>query len=416
MSPLVLLLLLAGARADEGAVQTGDRTAWRLWSWSGAEALPAWGGEQQLRAEQRVGLALRPPSGFTADMLGSLRDPADGDAGWSADLYRLSFGLLGGRYSANVGRFVLASERGFLRLDGARVDVGIAPSVTLRAWGGRAWEPETFVAGDQGLLGAEVRVDPGQALSGGLGWEGRVVEESFVQRLHAFGRARDTRGSLATVLGEVAPRESSESPLGVAARFDLQGRTPIGSRVEVGAGARWEDLDRAVQPEALTSPMDWLAGPGYVAADVAARARGDVLIVDARVGPTLALGEGGPTGGIGRLGVTALLGDHVSAGVAATGAMADPSWVWGGVAETRWHPGEVASLGLQGGWFRFVPLAGPVANVVEGRLDGAAPLVRGERGELSLAGQVAAGSDRLLDPWVRAGVALQGTYGKGNEP
>jgi len=413
MSPLALLLLVMGARAQ--VASPGDRTAWRLWSWSGAEVLPSWEGDPQLWAEQRIGLALRHPSGLTADLLGSLRDPAAG-TGWSAGLYRLAFGLRGGRTGADVGRLVLASERGYTRLDGARIDVGVVPAVTLRAWGGRAWEPETFVAGDLGLLGAEARWDAHGALSGGLGWEGRVTEEDLVQRLHAFGRARNPRGALATALAEVAPAQASASPLGVAARFDLEGRAPVGARVEVGAGARWEDLPRAVQPEALVSPMDWLAGPGYVATDLSARARGDHVVVDARLGPTLALGGGGPTGGLGRLGASVLLGDRLSAGVAATGAMVEPSWVWGGVAETRWQVGEAAGLGLQGGWFRFLPLSGTVADVVEGRLDGTMPLVRGDRGELSLAGQVAAGSDHLLERWVRAGIALQGTCGRGNEP
>ena len=116
------------------------------------------------------------------------------------------------------------------------------------------------------------------------------------------------------------------------------------------------------------------------------------------------------------MGATALLGDRFTAGLAATGAMADPSWVWGGVADGRWLAGETASLGLQGGWFRFLPLTGFATHVVEGRLDGTLPLLRGDGGDLSLAGQVAAGSDRQLAPWVRAGVSLQGTWGRGNEP
>jgi hypothetical protein len=57
-----------------------------------------------------------------------------------------------------------------------------------------------------------------------------------------------------------------------------------------------------------------------------------------------------------------------------------------------------------------------MANVVEGRLSAEAPIVVGDSGHLSLLAQVAAGSDRLLDPWLRGGLSLQGSFGHGRSP
>ena len=110
------------------------------------------------------------------------------------------------------------------------------------------------------------------------------------------------------------------------------------------------------------------------------------------------------------------LWDELSLGGALVGASASPSWVAGGVAEARWMPWDRAALRGEVGWFRFAPQEGPHANVVEARLGAEAPLTRGERGHLLLAGELAGGADRMLDPWVRAGLALRGSLGRGVAP
>jgi hypothetical protein len=408
MSPLLLLLTL-------GSVQASERVDWRLWSWSGVEAQPSYAAESQLRLMQQLGLCVRDPSGLSVEALGAVRDPLEG--AWTGDLYRLALGLRGARYSASVGRFVMASERGFLRLDGAQLDLGIAPALTFHGWGGRSWHPETFERGDDALVGAELRIDSGLAFSGGAGWEGRLVDSDIVHRVHAYGRARHPGGGWATGLVEAAPLESSDSHLGLPARMALRGQAPLGRVLDFGAGLRWEDLERAVQPEALSSPMDWLSGPGYLAAELEARASLERVTIHGSVGPTRHMHpELASMGGVGRAGLGLALNDQLSAGVAITGALAQPSWVWGGVAEARWEPRDALAISADAGLFRFAALEGPMANVVEGRLSAEAPIVVGDSGHLSLLAQVAAGSDRLLDPWLRGGLSLQGSFGHGRSP
>jgi len=407
LSILPLLLL--------GSVQASERLDWRLWSWSGVEARPSYYAESQLRLKQQLALSMRDRSGLSFDAAGAVRDPLDG--AWVGDLHRLALGLRGACYSASVGRFVMASERGFLRLDGAQLDLGLAPAITFHGWGGRSWHPETWEPGDDGLLGAELRVDPGLVFSGGAGWEGRLVDDDIVHRLHAFGRARSVGGAWATALAEAAPLEPSDSVLGLPARMALRGQAPVGGGGTMGAGLRWEDLERAVQPEALSSPMDWLSGPGYLAAELEGRMAIKRLTLQGSVGPTRHLTpDHASTGGVARAGLGLALGEQLSVGAALSGALAQPSWVWGGVAEARWQPGERGALGVEAGLFRFSPLEGPMANVVEGRLNAEAPLVRGQGGDLTLLAQVAAGSDRLLDPWIRGGLSLQGSFGRGSAP
>jgi hypothetical protein len=407
VSPVLLLLL--------GTASASGRADWRLWSWSGVEARPSYSAESQLRIEQQLGVAVRDPSGLSLDALGAVRDPLVGS--WTGDLYRLSLGFRGPCYTAALGRFVMASERGFLRLDGAQLDIGLAPAVTLHAWGGRSWHPETYLRGDDALLGGELRLDAGGAFSGGAGWEGRLLEAGLLHRVHAYGRARNVVGGWATLLAEAAPLEASDSALGIPARAALRGFSPLGDALELGAGLRWEDLERAVQPEALSSPMDWLAGPGYAAAELEARVSHERIDVSGVVGPTHRMaGDGASTGGVGRLGARYALTDHLSAGIAIIGALADPSWVYGTVAEARWQLGGGTALSAEGGWFRFLPLEGPMADVVEGRLNAELPLAAGAGGDLVLLAQVAGGSDRLLDPWVRGGLSLQGVFGRGSTP
>ncbi len=408
MSPLLVFALLGSASASE-------RIDWRLWSWSGVEARPSYAPESQLRLKQQLALSMRDVSGLSLDVSGAIRDPLEG--AWVGDLHRLAVGLRGARYSASLGRFVMASERGYLRLDGAQLDLGLAPAVTFHGWGGRSWHPETWEPGDDALLGGELRVDAGLVFSGGAGWEGRLVDQELTHRLHAYGRARSVGGAWATALAEAAPLEASDSALGSPARLVLRGQAPLHQAGTVGAGLRWEDLERAVQPEALSSPMDWLAGPGYLAAELEGRVVVDRISLQGTLGPTRHLHpEHASTGGVGRAGVGLELGDQITVGAALSGALAQPSWVWGGVAEARWRPSERACVGIEAGWFRFAPLEGPQADVVEGRLTAEAPLLRGDDGDLSLLAQVAGGSDRLLDPWVRGGLSLQGTFGRGSAP
>jgi hypothetical protein len=200
------------------------------------------------------------------------------------------------------------------------------------------------------------------------------------------------------------------------ARIALAGNSHMNQQLDLGGDLRWEGLDPAVEAEALRSPMDWLAGPGYLAAEGRARWQLEDLTLYAYGGPTLRVGQASPLGGSARLGGSLALGEQASVGLAAVGAQASPSWLLGSVVEARVVPIERVAVRAEAGWFRFAPQAGPHANVWEGRLAADAPLLHREVADLSLSAELAAGADRLLDPWLRAGLALRGTMGRGRTP
>lgn len=408
MSPLLWVALVSVASAT-------DRVDWRLWSWSGVEARPDYRGELELRAEQQLGLYLHGEPGWWVDAVGSVHDP-EAQATLSGDLYRLALGWQRASWSASAGRIVVGGERGFLRLDGALVDAGLPGPLALRAWGGRVWNAETWEVQDMSLLGGELRVEPGGFASGGAGWEGRLEQGGLVQRVHAFARVRSVEGAWGSLIAEAAPLEEPNEGAGIPARLALAGNTPVGQRLDLGGDLRWEGLDPAVEAEALRSPMDWLAGPGYLASELRTRLRLDGLTLYAYGGPSLRVGQETPLGGSARVGATMSLSDTSSVGLASVGAHAAPSWLLGGVVEARWSPLERAQLRSEAGWFRFAPQTGPHANVWEARVAADTPILRREIADLVLSAELATGADRLLDPWVRAGLALRGTVGRGRTP
>ncbi len=408
MSPLFFFGIVAAAQATE-------RVDWRLWSWSGVEARPDYTGETELRAEQQLGLFLHGQQGWWVDAVGSVHDP-EPRATLSGDLYRLALGLERAAWSASAGRIVVGGERGFLRLDGAMLDAGLPGPLALRAWGGRVWHAETWETQDSSLLGGELRVEPGGFASGGAGWEGRLDDGALVHRLHAFARARSVEGAWASVILEAAPLEEPNEGSAMPARLALAGCTHVGRQLDLGGDLRWEGLDPAVEAEALRSPMDWLAGPGYLAGEARTRLRLDSLTLYAYGGPSVRVGQEMPLGGSARAGASLALSDQITVGIASVGAHASPSWLLGGVAETRWTPVERTSLRAEAGWFRFAPQTGPHANVWEARLAADTPLMKREISDLALSAELVAGADRLLDPWVRAGLALRGTVGRGRTP
>jgi hypothetical protein len=407
----VNLLLLAGI----AAASASDRVDWRLWSWSGVDAGPDYRGATELRAEQQLGVYLHGEPGWWLDAVGSVHDP-EPEATLSGDLYRLAAGVQRAHWSASAGRIVLGGERGFLRLDGAMADVGLTGPLSLRAWGGRTWHAETWEPQDMTLLGSELRLDAGGFASGGAGWEGRLEPHGVVHRLHAFTRLRTVDGAWASLITEAAPFEEPNEGDGVPVRVALAGSSHVGSRLDLGGDLRWEGLDPAVEAEALRSPMDWLAGPGYLASELRGRLSLDGVTLYGYGGPSVRVGQEVPLGGSLRIGASKALGEQLSLGLATVGAHASPSWLLGGVAEARWSPVEHAALRVEGGWFRFAPQTGPHANVWETRVAAEAPLLSGAASDLTLAAELAAGADRLLDPWLRGGLALRGTMGHGRTP
>ncbi len=95
----------------------------------------------------------------------------------------------------------------------------------------------------------------------------------------------------------------------------------------------------------------------------------------------------------------------------ATSAVGD-SWYAGGGLVASEEAGDFR-FDVDAGLYRFRPLDGLEAWVGEGRLNcGYAINPDDARTRLRLDVEAAAGADRILAPWARAGVALRGAFGK----
>ena len=189
--------------------------------------------------------------------------------------------------------------------------------------------------------------------------------------------------------------------------------TPVGSWAQLGATARWEDLAPVSSPVALDAPLGWLAPDGYAVATADAVLELGPVVWSTIGGPSVhAPGADATAGGMVRSGLDWDPGP-VGVGAAAVAATVMESALAGGLLGCRYTAGEV-SLGAQVGAFRFTPLAGPQAWVREGRLSvGSSVWSRPQSvlHSLHLRGELAAGTDRVLDPWLRAGVVLSAGAG-----
>lgn len=410
MSPLLLTLLALSPAAQA----SGDRLDWRLWSWTSAEALPDLQAESRLRAEEQLRLDMRIPGGWQVDALGAVRDRTMPETDITGDLYRLSLHGNLGVATLGAGRLVRPGVQGFQRIDGLTLDVGRTRQLGVATWAGRLWHPEAWTVGDTYVLGAELQASPGAgALSTVLGAEGRAAEGELGLRVHGLAAIRNTSGARASLIAEVDPLASDRSLPDL--RASLGGGLPLASTAELSAAARWEGLTQASQPEALSSPMEWLAGDGYGVLDLGGRVGRGAWAAGASGGPTLRPDADDSLGGLGRAWGTWQVVSPLHLGLTASGATVGASWIAGGVADVRVEQG-LLGVQAEGGLFRTQGISGPTADVWEARLSTDAELPIGEPSgggmrDVHVVAAVATGSDRVLASWVRGGLSLRGSFG-----
>ena len=372
---MVLLLALAGAT---------ERSEAQLWSWSAVEAVPTASGETQWLWEEQLGLDAELPGDLQLTSIAAIGGVDDDP---QVALYRAR--LAGGHVAAwQLGRLAHDGVQGRRHLDGLSVRGG-----PVTGWAGRLWHPESWDVGQTWVLGGEVGPET-SARAAKIGWEGRLDEGDPAQRVHAFGALRRPQGSALTALAEAEPGELTGT---LGWRAEARGQQPLGAVADGALGVRWEGLPPIGLPSALGDPMTWLAPDGYGALDLDARVVGEAWSLVARATPTWRAGSAGASG---RIGVGLALPAGLGLDVATSAATLDERAMAGGVVGLSAGTGLGASV--QGGVFRYQPLAGPAATVVEGRTRLELPL-----GDvITLGGELAAGSDRVLDPWLRGGLAL----------
>ena len=244
--------------------------------------------------------------------------------------------------------------------------------------------------------GAELRFDPGgfrPRFYGTLGWVG----------------TQGTRLSAIFVGGARSAATADTGPEG-GFRVLIDGSAQWGRLVDVGLALAWHDLPPDAVPESTTEFVQSLAPEGY------GRAEGRLRIGSREVGVRL---EGGATvrpldagpqvGGRVRLGFDAGSGPLLFS-VFGTWADIGPSYYGGGGFGIAGETGRLRLKG-EGAIFEFAGLDGRGGIVGEGRLKAElslpTPRIGESRGDLRLVAEAAGGADRLLAPWIRAGVGLR---------
>lgn len=409
MSALFTLILVAlggrAARADEAG-------ALRTWSTSALEATPDFDGEVWGRARQQIRVEASAGEGaFGADMAIVL--PPGRMPVTSFAVHQITYDRAFAQGDLRVGRMVRLDSRGWMPVDGVSFDAEGTPFFKPSVVIGRLWSPEPGEAPSTWVGGVSLKMHPGngegeasRAVGFTAGWLGRLHDEGLSHSLAAGASWRGTRGSGASLDGELRVGGGEDG-----ARAGLRANLPLGRHLTLAPELRWEDLAPATDISGLRTPIDWLGGEGYAVASLAARATAGPLALTASGGPVLHQDETG-MGGLGRGGL-GWRGERGSAGVFGSAAAIGGSWLAGGGVE-----GGLSAFGAevdgQIGLFRFQPLAGEQADVGELRLRGTRPLVA-ERGgaALDLSLEAAMGMDRLLEPWSRAALVLEGQIGEG---
>lgn len=401
---MIWVLLLAVARADDAHLLSA-------WSTTAVEATPDLDGGAWGRVRQRVGLEVAAAEDWRIEADGAVRHPAGGADAVVVDVHRLALDGHGRAGRLAVGRMVRLDARGWLPLDGVAVDLTGTPYVAPSAWAGRLWSPEpeadpvsTWVGG----LGVLVRPPAGEgrasrAVSLGASWMGRLAEGELGHSATTGLAVRGPRGASGVFDAEVGMGAVAGS------RASLRATLPVGA-FAVGPELRWEGLAPTGQVTALRTPMDWLSGQGYGVAGVAGRWAHGGWSAQASGGAVARPDADGP-GGLGRAAVGWGAGEGPRAGVFGAAAGLGGSWVAGGGVEAGLAAAAL-DVSVEAGAFRFQPLDGASADVLEARLRAGVPLVPVHRPSgVRLGVEAGAGADRLLERWARAGLVLDGRFG-----
>jgi hypothetical protein len=428
---LVLMTGPATSEAGEPRLRMSGGTA--------AESLPDLDGVARLRVRNDLRLDYRFGKGFSLTAAGNLRfgqrltEPLllgrpkyAGEGIDEADLYRLAVHYRSADLSADVGRFVRTAWGGFYRVDGIAARFGSSRPVSGEAWFGRVSHPEPLIPDAALGGGAELRLmPPGR---GGEGWSGAAIRVGYDfhwsapelhHRIHGSGSIRDGRGSSVAVGGEFGvasePGTEAEAELGANAWF--RGTATPDARVQISGQVRWQGLSRPNIPESSQHVLETVVPRGYAVADAAVLLRPGPLQLRVSGGPTIfPTVDAARVGGLGKVSADVAVGSG-SVGLLAAAASVGGSWYAGGGAAVAGRVGPVR-LGGDGGLYHYVTLNGRPGLTGEGRFDveWTLPVPRSAglaSGDLRVAAHVAGGADRLLAPWLRAGLAIRGNLTAG---
>ena len=397
---------------------------------TGVEGLPTLSGDPGVRFAERLGLDVRGEDGWRASVRGGIRlamdagDQPPGSAPWTGDLWRASLSWTGHDRALSVGRQVRLDARGFQRLDGISGRLLGDGPIAWQGWLGRRWHPEVARPRNAWVGGVEATVDLGERSRPELvvGFEGRealddTASSSLDARAWGQLRVRSVYGRRASLLVE------GNRAGNLRARLD--GSTAVGRRVDLGAEARWEDLPPSTAFDQPRAPLTWLAPDGYGTGTVRIRWTKGGWAVLADGGPSVRHPgkDGGEVigGGLAQLTLARSfgLGELAVYGMSA------------GIGRARLSGGGLgvdlgdaaASVRVQGAAWHLRPLDQDPAMIAEVRGIGHADVARlgadlngGGGLVLGLSGQVAAGSDRQLKPFVRAGLAITGRWSQAEAP
>jgi hypothetical protein len=437
----------AGALSDQG----------RAVASTSIEGLPEQDGDTWAR--MRHGLALQanltPQISLVAG--GQLYYPL-GSAGtytWDeSTIQRLAFQVTGRALSIRAGRFVHAGTLGLIRVDGFLLDLHPDSPVGGHVWAGRIGHAESISPGGDLGGGFQFRFVPG-ALGLAAGYDIRKTPVDLAHRIHLSSTVRGKKGvSLFVVaeLGFASGAEESEddevvpadefpegteddaadstaeddSAGGPGFRATALATIPLGVRARLRVGGKYYGLPPISVPWSSTSVIETIRPTDYGVAHLA-------LDLRPRTGVSIRV-EGGPTFGSKTVGYEAAAVDselppeiETELGIGATGKLAfdwrglgfygtgtavGGAWYAGGGAGIRHEVGPVELRG-EAGLFRFRGLDGSQATVGEARFQGGLTLpVKPSWGEFGLVVRTAVGTDRLLSPWWRLGVAVQGRIGR----
>jgi hypothetical protein len=348
-------------------------------------------------------------------LVGGARFWSGKDAGVLPMVQRLTVDGQVGDVRVSAGRLVERDERGAQRIDGVLVDhVDAESGLVLRGWGGRLWRPERtdevpFGSGTW-VGGFEARVHPERVgesrwwVSGAVGSELRVSDVA-TGRLYGTLAAETPRGDRMTTLAEVDVVALDGTGKGIRAIFD--GDHPIGPRLDAVYEARWEGVRRTAVPDAEDGPLAWIAPHGYGIGEIGFRSRGPGAMSLSVTPMFRPRGDGTAVGGGGLLAAV-----RVGEGVDLFGRAAGVgvSRFYGGGFVVRRSIGR-AAVSATGACWGLAPLDDRPRLVSEVRLRADVPI--GGTG-WTVAGQVRAGTDRLLPGWLRGGVMLTAPIGGGS--
>ena len=431
---LGLLLVAPASLASSGS----GGPSLHLEGGSAVEVLPNLDGNARLRVRNDVHLDLKLSPRWAVFGAGNLRfgrdladdGSTDGEAVWAgealdeADLYRLGLRYRSPDLSITAGRFIRPAFGGLYRVDGAGVEVGSTNlPVGLDAWVGRVGHPEPLTPVSAFGGGIEGRLFP-RGASGG--WGGVAIRFGYElhsslpglrHRWHAGASARSGLGhSIAggAEVGLLPETKDGEEQLDLGLRARFNGTLVLDPRVRIVGSFLWNDLPPPGIPESSVTAVETLLPRGYALGKAAVELRPGKLSVRVGGGPTVLPSEDGPARVGGALKAHAevpLPRGHVGF-FGAAAAVGDSSYAGGGAG----LGGHLGVLHLNGdlGAYRFVALDAQPGLVAEGRFNAELtlplpPSAGPVDGELRIAARVAGGADRLLAPWIRAGLSLRGS-------